>query len=160
MLQSPETEWEGGGGACSSPLLLGAMPLEYVKTQAAYPPPSLFLTWPSSIYSEKTSQSLVPRTNMTGVQKLETEPHPLVQGSAGEWGGCATCGGDPLRCSKYKAYVVCRECRIHHGNDLKLSAFLSIQLSQVSNSTVSGKCFQWFPPRTSLPLVTLLPYPS
>lgn len=44
--------------------------------------------------------------------------------------------------------------------DLKLSAFLSIQLSQVSNSTVSGKCFQWFPPHTSLPLVTLLPYPS
>ena len=100
MLQSPETEWEGGRGACSSPLLPGAMPLEYVKTQAAYPPPSLFLTWTSSIYSEKTSQTLVPRTNMIGVQNLETEPHLLVQGSAGEWGGCSTCGGDPPLPSK------------------------------------------------------------
>lgn len=100
MLQSPETEREGGGGACSSPLLLGVMPLEYIKTQVPRPPPSLFLTQPSSIYSEKTSQTFVLRTNVIGVQKLETELHPLVQGSAGQWGGGTSCGSGPSQYSK------------------------------------------------------------
>ena len=37
---------------------------------------------------------------MIGVQNLETEPHPLAQGSAGDWGGCSTCEGDPPWSSK------------------------------------------------------------